>query len=306
MIQLVAHNNIDRSKWDAAVLASDAVQLYGQSWWLDAAAPGWDGLVLDDYEAIMPLTHLQKLGINYLAQPHCTQQLGVFTSASNSALVEEFIATIPAKYKLIQIALNRANTLPEAFPDAKPAHNYELALGRSYEAVRAGYNTNTKRNIAKAEKAGLAITENPGGLRNCIELFKSSKAAEIGTLPEAWYRTLENVIAATSTNAAITILDAHTANGTHAASGVFAEHNGRSVFLFSGNSTAGKQVGALPALLNHYIKANCERLTILDFEGSNSPNLARFYKGFGSDLSLYLLYYHNRLPAPIKWLKREP
>ena len=40
----------------------------------------WDGLILNDYEAVMPVTWNQKWGIKYLHQPALTPQLGIFSS----------------------------------------------------------------------------------------------------------------------------------------------------------------------------------------------------------------------------------
>jgi len=52
--------------------------VYGYSWYLTNVSPGWEGLVLDDYLAVMPLTCHRKYFIYYLSQPFFTQQLGVF------------------------------------------------------------------------------------------------------------------------------------------------------------------------------------------------------------------------------------
>jgi hypothetical protein len=41
----------------------------------------------------------------------------------------------------------------------------------------------------------------------------------------------------------------------------------------------------------------------LDFEGSNNPELARFYAGFGANESIYLHFVINRLPFPFSYLK---
>jgi hypothetical protein len=39
--------------------------VYGCSWFLDTACPGWDALVMDDYRAVMPLPHATKYFIKY-------------------------------------------------------------------------------------------------------------------------------------------------------------------------------------------------------------------------------------------------
>ena len=304
MIAHLTHKEIDRQKWDAAVMRSNAVQLYGHSWWLDAVAPGWEALVLNDYEAVMPLTARKKLGIAYLAQPHVTQQLGVFAPAPSTQLVLDFLAAIPSKYKLTEICLNRSNELPEAAEGTQALQNFELQLQRPYEDLRAGYSKNLKRNLNKAAKAELNIRHNANGLDACIELFKSGKADAANALPDQFYSTLRAAIQACQQHAEVRILEAKHPSHGHVASGVFAIAQGRAIFLFSGNSDAGRDMAALPAIINEFIQTHCQQLEILDFEGSNDANLARFYKSFGSDLSLYLFYRQNALPTPVKWLKR--
>ena len=44
--------------------------------------------------------------------------------------------------------------------------------------------------------------------------------------------------------------------------------------------------------------------SMLDFEGSNDENLARFYMSFGSQEMKYATVRINRLPWYVKWLKR--
>jgi hypothetical protein len=41
---------------------------------------------------------------------------------------------------------------------------------------------------------------------------------------------------------------------------------------------------------------------VLDFEGSNDENLARFYRGFGAKEVYYKVLKYNMLPFPLKQL----
>jgi hypothetical protein len=45
---------------------------------------------------------------------------------------------------------------------------------------------------------------------------------------------------------------------------------------------------------------------ILDFEGSDNPDFARFYQQFGAhELEYYPAIYYNKLPPFIRWLKQK-
>jgi hypothetical protein len=56
-------------------------------------------------------------------------------------------------------------------------------------------------------------------------------------------------------------------------------------------------------LIDKFIQEHAGEKIILDFEGSNLPGLARFYKGFGSDDFVYLQVRKNNLPKLVRWLK---
>src|SRR6478609_8282347 len=94
-IRYLLHHEIDKPKWDRCVKEADNGLIYGYSFYLDHMAYQWDGLVLNDYEAIMPLTWNKKYGICYLYQPFFTASLGVFGSGLNVALVNDFLDAIP-------------------------------------------------------------------------------------------------------------------------------------------------------------------------------------------------------------------
>jgi hypothetical protein len=76
---------------------------------------------------------------------------------------------------------------------------------------------------------------------------------------------------------------------------VIAEIEGRSVLLFSATERRNENYGALPWLIDHYIRSHSGAHRILDFEGSNDPGLARFYKGFGASETSYLRLLIDRL-----------
>jgi hypothetical protein len=93
------------------------------------------------------------------------------------------------------------------------------------------------------------------------------------------------------------------ADGTLLAGAFFCDANGKVIFLFSGNSAEGKEKGAMFFLIDSFIQENAQKNLILDFEGSNDPHLARFYKGFGAKECVYLQAKRNTLPWYLRWYK---
>jgi hypothetical protein len=87
------------------------------------------------------------------------------------------------------------------------------------------------------------------------------------------------------------------------AGAIFVESNGKVIFLFSGSNQVARGNSAMPYLIDRFICENSNRNLILDFEGSNDHNLARFYKSFGSKECVYLQVKVNRLPWFIRFFK---
>ena len=73
-IRHVKHKDINKLKWDKCIDTAPNGLIYANSFYLDIMSKGWDGLVMNDYEAVMPLTWNKKFGIFYLRQPAFTQQ----------------------------------------------------------------------------------------------------------------------------------------------------------------------------------------------------------------------------------------
>ena len=88
------------------------------------------------------------------------------------------------------------------------------------------------------------------------------------------------------------------------ASAAFFFSHGRAYYILVGNHPDGKTIGASHALIDAFIKDHAGQNLMLDFEGSDVPNLAFFYSSFGAVEEKYTGIKLNRLPAIIKWLKQ--
>ena len=153
-IHYITRDRIDIAKWNTCIDAADNGLIYGYSFYLDHMATLWDGLVLGDYEAVMPLTWNKKYGIAYLYQPFLTAQLGLFGKNISAELLGAFLNSIPSKFKYWDFYLNHGNVFALNNFSLYRRANYVLNLYRSYEDITGGYRENIIRNIKKAEQAG--------------------------------------------------------------------------------------------------------------------------------------------------------
>ncbi|MBN2682934.1 MAG: hypothetical protein JXR58_10535 [Bacteroidales bacterium] len=303
MIRRISHIEIDKRLWDNCIKNSFNETIYPYSEFLDIVSPGWDGLVLNNYEAVFPLTHKKKMGINYLVQPANSQQLGLFSSITlSNKIIEEFFKKVSEHYSYINIQINSFHK--EKIPDLiyTERKNYELPLNQSYEDLFSGFSNNHKRNIKKAKEAGAQI-EKDLSIDKLIALYKETRGKEMKH-SKADYQTLEKLINSFLSNKSAEIMSVNLPKIGFCAGAVFVRSCKRSVFLFSATGIEAKKNGAMHFLIDNYIRNNSKEDIILDFEGSNQESLARFYAGFGANCTEYYKLSKNKLPGFLKLIKK--
>jgi hypothetical protein len=296
MITYLEHDAIDKAKWDA--LIAECGNIYAYSWYLDIVHPGWEALVEDDYQSVMPLTGGKKFGVNYLFQPYFVQQLGVFSKALTPETTEAFLKAIPSKYRFAEIRLNEGNAFAEGYEGVEYHRNVLLDLNQEYNAIHANYHQNTKRNLAKAESNNLQLVETVIPY-HVVALFRDNRGALLDKWGDAEYGVLTHLAKeAQKRNSACVLGVTEKGVGLLLCAAIFMKTERRITFLFSGLTEEGKQRQAMTYLLDQVIQKHAKQSVTFDFEGSDDDNLARFYLGFGGQEVQYPSYIFNRL-SPI-------
>jgi hypothetical protein len=296
-IQYLTRSQIDTAKWDQCISRAVNGRIYAYSYYLDCMSQNWDALVLNDYEAVMPLTWNSKYGICYLYQPFLAAQLGVFGSEE----VQAFIEAIPGHFRYIDIYLNSGNTKALNTESVLLRDNYILDLNHPYEVLYYAYRENIRRNIKKAKQAGCTVVkdfdvETVIALASTqMHLHDKNVEENIGRFNRL-YKLLKAENKATTYGISL--------QGEVIASCVFFFSHNRAYYILVGNHPNGKTIGASHALIDAFIADYAGQDLILDFEGSDIRNLAFFYSSFGAVQEIYPALKINRLPFYLKWLKK--
>jgi uncharacterized protein YlbG (UPF0298 family) len=104
MVHYVKREDLDIEKYNDRIENSIQSRIYAFSWYLDIVADNWDVLVLNDYEAVMPVPWKQKYFIKYVTQPFFCQQLGIFSKEKfTKETQEEIIKMIPKKFVKVSL-----------------------------------------------------------------------------------------------------------------------------------------------------------------------------------------------------------
>jgi Acetyltransferase (GNAT) domain len=300
-IQYFTNSQIDKAKWDACIDKASNGLIYAYSFYLDRMSANWDAVILNDYEAVMPLTFNKKYGIRYLYQPPLTAQSGVFGNDLDVSLITKFLDAVPVKFKYWDIYLNHKNLVPVDNYAIYERVNYILNLNNRYEELYNGYRENIKRNIKRAEKAGCyAATD--FSLAEVIQLAKEQIQQFGGSKTDfESFTELYNFLHPKKRAVTYGIFSA---TKQLLASCIFFFSHNRAYYILVGNHPDGKTIGASHMLIDAFIKDHAGKNMLLDFEGSDIRNLAFFYSSFGAVEEKYAAIKLNRLPFYLRWMKR--
>lgn len=270
MIKYVKRKKLDVIKYDDCIEKSYQSRVYAFSWYLDIVADNWGVLVLNDYEAVMPLPWKKKYFIKYITQPYFCQQLGVFSHQKLNIREElNFIKKIPFKFLKITLSFNTEN---KDISDRKKL-NYILNLNSPYSVLRKNFSKGRKHAIQKALKSNLELKTI--SLDKIIALQKSNYKYYF---PDTTLQQLYTVTKAKKEGQVIGVFK----EGLFIGGGFFIHHQNRIIYLFSAFNDVGRKLQASSFLLNTIIEEKSSKDFILDFEGGNMPNIGKFYRSFGA------------------------
>ncbi|HET9057420.1 MAG TPA: hypothetical protein VFN30_11310 [Chitinophagaceae bacterium] len=301
-VYYLTYQQINKEKWDIAIDKAQNGLIYAYSFYLDEMADNWDGLVLNDFEAVMPLPWRKKYNIYYLYQPFFCASLGIFSYKEiTEELTNTFLQAVPSKFKYWDINLNYRNNflLPEF--GTYPRTNYVLNLHQSYQELYANFKANIKRNIKKAEELGCTIEKNIP-LTPILVLSKEILKA-VSPIEDEDYNNFTELYKILFDKGRAINYAVYSSQKELLASCVFFFSHKRAYYILVGNHPNGKTMGASHLLINAFIKDYAGKDLLLDFEGSDIRNLAFFYNSFGATEEKYTAIKLNRLPKLVKWLK---
>ena len=283
MIYYVKRQDLSVEKYDACIEKSINSRIYAFSWYLDIVADNWDALILNDYEAVMPLPWRSKYFIKYVYPPAWTQQLGIFSSKEISEdLVGNFIKTIPKKFKKITIQFNSGNKIIGKNITEKV--NYVLPLDRPYEELFMNFRNNRKRVLNKAIGLGY-IVDKEIKENEFLELLVNTNKNYI--LNQNQKYTLKNLL--NIKNESIQIWGIRK-NKKLSTCLLLLKNEKRIAYLLPIATMDAKKNGLPTILIAEILQQYANTKLLIDFEGSMIKGVADFYKSFGAEKERYFLF----------------
>jgi len=123
-------------------------------------------------------------------------------------------------------------------------------------------------------------------------------------LPKPSMLTLQRLIEYGQSNGNGSIYAAYGPDNTLCSAAFFYFAGKRVLYLNAASSDEGKANSSMYQIVDQFIREHSGSALTLDFEGSSIPGIARFYSGFGAESEHYYSLKMNRLPIPLRWLKK--
>jgi len=296
----VTRADIDVEKWDNCITRSENSLIYALSVYLDHFAKNWDALVLNDYEAVMPLPWNKKYGFYYLYQPVYVTQLGVYGNGITPAMVDIFLNNIPRRFRLWEIDFNENNRPAAYLSYCTSRVNMHLPLDLPYEELSKNYHRLTTRMIRKANEASLTIRENADPGENIRFYTKHyPRVGGSGKKAEAYLTSAFNVAQERNELVSLALY-----KGNEMAGMYMLLKDAMNIYsVIGGSSPAGKDAGGFYYLTDYAIRIHCRQNRVFRFEGSDKSGIAAFNGRFGAIPVHYLHLKVNRLPLVLRYFK---
>lgn len=295
MIRRLKYNEIDFEKYTYCLENSEQRKYSATKNFLDITSDKkWELLVYNDYEAVMPVPYIKKLGLKFIINPKLCQQLGIFSKEDNIIINDQFLDFLKNKYRIWYYAFNDVNQFSQALKRRK---NY-LINPEDYEVVRQRYSPKRKRKLrlddeilenseikkVNFEDVEKFITENSIGAKDendkmkFMKIFSELEKARLLKIVVFIYRKkIINALALYSNQTTVALL------------GTF---NDKKSVKLSGSSF----------LIDHIISENIDS-KIFDFEGSEIPSIEEFFTGFRPLLKTYPVISNSKKDLIKKILK---
>ena len=273
-IQLIRHEDIDKTKWNSCVHYATNGNIFGYKWYLDFVAKEWDGLVEGDYQSVMPLVHRSsRWGRKKIVHPNWMRSLGLYSvNVLSPTRLRNFLQAIPDEYRQIDMRMNEGNhpTTEMGFPLVE-YQNHFLVLADPFEQLLDKFSREVLVGLDRANDANLIPIQNikPEEVADFYVIYGPS-GRNRETESHALLRIMYNVLhRGWGFSTAV-----KNSEGTLLAANFLIFSHGRVLSLVPVESPEGKAVSAQDFLFHSLIERFAGQKLILDFNTESPSDLA--------------------------------
>lgn len=144
MIRKLKYHEIDWEKYQKCLENSEQYIFFAEKKYLDLViGNNWQVIVYNDYDAVMPIPLVKKIGFSFVLMPLQTQQLGVFSEKDNAEINQKILEFFQRNNKIYYYAFNAKNSF---LAPLRMRSNYILCSD-NYENIKKRYSVHRRRNV---------------------------------------------------------------------------------------------------------------------------------------------------------------
>lgn len=300
MITRVSRKELNIEKYNSCITNALQTNVFGYSWYLDGICTNWDVLVLNDYEAVMPIPWRKKYFLKYVYIPLWLIELGIYSPEVEDE--NEFLIELFDEFKFIEAKTNTHNSFSMFDDSQKDYQRQVLYLKESYKTIFSGYRKDRKKDLKRAAKNDLTERWNDKP-EKLIALFKENVGKRV-KIKEEDYAVLLRLMNVCIEKRKGEILSVYNGNNEIIASGFFLKHAKKATILVSSTDFKNRKNGANTFLINSAIYKYQPNFEVFDFGGSVMKSIATYFLSFGATTEKYIYLKHNNLPKLLRFFKR--
>ena len=252
-----------------------------------------------DFETVFFVPFRSKFGVSYAYMPTFLQKLNFIGSNSGvNPIMNELFKAL----RFGEISLSEKLAVGIGESSFKERKNHNLELSSSYEDIKREYAKNHIRNCKKASTIEVLNGNDFSGL---ISIFESEKKSVFYKKQmQEFIHNLKKMEKCERIKKHTLIYNAFIEKRL-VASIFLINFNGVLYYILGSSIKSDFKVSSLGLyrLFDYLIELHSNQGLILDFEGSDHPGIARFFRGFGSAETPFYFMRWNYLPFPLKLIK---
>ncbi|GAC1439644.1 MAG: hypothetical protein NVSMB63_05150 [Sediminibacterium sp.] len=258
----------------------------------------WSGIVINDYQAVMPVPWREKWGIRYGYVPPFIQQLGITGQLPEQSTAEEILASLHRFIAYGDIHFNYSNGSVSNLVNCQSRSNFIIDLSKNYEAVRQHYKQDLVKNTRKANKAVLYYKKEISYHEIIWQYhqYYQKRMPHVFTGDYEKFERLCNFLAQKNQCFTRSVTD----NANKVLASILLLTDRKHLYnLMNTTSPEGRYSEANHWLLDQVLREFSGHPLLFDFEGSELPGVKNFYQKFGPINQPYFHYHYNKLPWPL-------
>lgn len=302
-INIISSNKIDAVKWNACVAANDTGLIYAQYSYLNTICTNWAGIVIGNYQAIMPIPWRKKMGIKYFYVPAFIQQLG-FIGNTAGLTPNEIFQLIQSVAKTGDLLFNYKNEWIISNHYYHKKNNFTIPLSQDYQSIASKYSKDLIKNLHKAAKANCQYLHDTD-ISTAIALFQLQYGNRFKHITPLDFKKFEQLCLLFQQNqqCLIRIIKDSTSEKT-LATALLLKDNKRLYLVMNSTTIDGRKLSANHLLIDQLLKEFSNQSIIFDFEGSNLDGVKTFYENFHPENQPYFHYTAGLLTSVKHFIKQ--